>query len=109
MKIGNNSETGKIPEFTKETNQQKKTAEQPSNAAVQDQVTISTEGREKLRELAETTKAENAGSTNKISLKLMKIRNRVESGYYDTDKVIDRITEKLSILMKDQLTDIKTE
>lgn len=108
MKIGNNP----IPVIQPEVGQEKKNQVVPQttrNTAVEDYVTISNDGRNKLKELADNSKSQNAETDNKVSLKLMKIRNKIEAGFYETDKVIGKITENLTNAIRDEKIDIKAE
>ncbi|KAA3632110.1 MAG: hypothetical protein DWP97_11685 [Calditrichaeota bacterium] len=108
MKIGNNPNPVKLPEVEQEKKNQ--VVQQTSrNSAVEDYVTISNEGRNKLKEIADSSKGQSVDTDKKISLKLMKIRNKIEAGFYETDKVIEEITEKLSNTIREEIIDIKAE
>jgi len=108
MKIGNNPNSVIQPEIEQEKKNQ--VVEQTTrSSAVEDYVTISNDGRNKLKEIADNSKGQTVDTENKVSLKLMKIRNKIEAGFYETDKVIDEITEKLSNKIREEIIDIKAE
>ena len=64
-----------------------------------DSAEISLEGRKKLSQLADNylqEAVENGEKIDSVSARIERIRNRVETGFYDSDEVKEKITSKLA-------------
>ena len=79
-------------------------------AEKKDSVEISQSGREKLKELADsynTNVRSQDGIEKNISPKLARIKNKIEAGFYDLDKIHHKIVGKLADNIIDDIDNSK--
>ena len=100
MKIGPNNQLNRlVPE---DQLRQTKTESASEVLHRKDTIEISDAGREKLQELADS---KTAGSGDVKQAKIARIRNKVEAGYYDLTDIQEKITERLTGAMLQEIND----
>ena len=80
------------------------------STSIKDTVEISQSGREKLRNLADQHHKEIQNDNSiieQISPKLARIKNKIEAGYYDLEKIGSKITDKLSDTISNEIDNNK--
>lgn len=107
MKIG---PTNSSVMTTKILQQKQQESLQTQIAEKKDSVVISQSGREKLKELADsynTNTSSQDGVEKNLSPKLARIKNKIEAGFYDLNKISDKIVDKLADTIIDDIDNSK--